>query len=410
MQGTAWSVETPRGDHREANVLITGEASAEEARSPVMVNLLLDRSGSMKGAPLSAAIEAAQQLVELSQPEDFLGLVLFDGLAEQRVPLTMMDARGKRQMVEALQGIQTGKGTALHAAVELGLKGLKRTLVPGRQPRLLLLTDGEPSVGPDTQEAFDELGERLAREKISVHALGLAKHYVAEVLQALTQPSGNAFEHVDGPEGLGEAMGGVTAHLYGQVAGEASVRVQPTGFVAMTCRHSYPTSLDADALTVALGDVSRGYARRVLLTGTVNAPEWNVMLHASAREASDVRHWKVELERVTPESARGKLIIGISHELELVSEETAAWLSLARKDLERAEQHLEAAEGHLRQVVTLSPEGIPVRRHLERVGDLRLAVERGEGDIPLLIRRAQSARAGTHVSQVIPIQNYRQRR
>lgn len=134
------------------------------------------------------------------------------------------------------------------------------------------------------------------------------------------------------------------------------------------------------------------------------------MLHASAREGSDVRHWKVELERVTAESARGKLIVGISHELELVSEETAAWLSLARKDLERAEQHLEAAEGHLRQVVTLSPEGIPVRRHLERVGDLRLAVERGEGDIPLLIRRAQSARAGTHVSQVIPIQNYRQRR
>ena len=61
-------------------------------------------------------------------------------------------------------------------------------------------------------------------------------------------------------------------------------------------------------------------------------------------------------------------------------------------------------------MVTLSPEGIPVRRHLERLGDLRLAVERGEGDIPLLIRRAQSARAGTHVSQVIPIQAYRQRR
>ncbi len=410
MQWTAWSVETPRGDHKEAQVLITGEALAEEVRSPVMVNLVLDRSGSMKGAPLSAAIEAAQQLVELSQPEDFLGLVLFDGVAEQRVPLTMMDARGKRQMVEALQGIQTGRGTALHAALELALKGLKRTLVPGRKPRMLLLTDGEPSVGPDSQEAFDELGEHLAQEKISVHALGLAKHYVAEVLQAVTQPSGNAFEHVDGPEGLGEAMGGLMAHLYGQVATEASVRVQPSGFVALTCRHSFPTSLDTEALTVALGDVSRGYARRVLLTGALSSPDWSVQLHATARERSDVRHWKLELERVTPESARGKLVVGISHELELVSEETAAWLSLARKDLERAEQQLEAAESHLRSVVTLSPEGIPVRRHLERLGDLRLAVERGEGDIPLLIRRAQSARAGTHVSQVIPLQAYRQRR
>ena len=104
------------------------------------------------------------------------------------------------------------------------------------------------------------------------------------------------------------------------------------------------------------------------------------------------------------------MTLGIEHELELVSAETAAWLSLARKDLERAETQLEEAEAapqghrHARR-----PTGIPVRRHLDRLGDLRLAVERGEGDIPLLIRRAQSARAGTHVSQVIPIQAYRRK-
>lgn len=410
MQWKAWSVETPGGSHKEVHVLVTGEASAEETRTPVMVNLALDRSGSMKGAPLAAAIEAAQQFVELSQPEDFIGLVLFDGVAEQRVPLTMMDARGKRQMTDALQGIQTGKGTALHAALELALKGLKRTLVPGRKPRVLLLTDGEPSVGPDTQEAFDELGQRFANEKVSVHALGLAKHYVAEVLQALTQPSGNAFEHVDGPEGLGEAMGGVLAHLYGQVASEASVRIQPQGFVSLTCRHTFPTTLDHDSLTVALGDVSRGYARRVLFTGSIAAPEWSVFVHATARERTDQRHWAIDLERVTADSATGRLIVGINHELELVSEETAAWLSLARKDLERAEQQLEHAELHLARIIALAPEGIPVKRHQERLNDLRLAVERGEGDIPLLIRRAQSVRAGTNVSQVIPIQNYRNRR
>lgn len=410
MYWTAWSVETQRGEHKEAHLLVTGEAPSTEARAPVMVNLVLDRSGSMKGAPLAAAVEAAQQFVELSQPQDFLGLVLFDGVAEQRVPLTLMDSRGKRQMLDALQGIQTGRGTALHQAMELAHKGLKRTLVPGRKPRLLLLTDGEPSVGPDTQDAFEELGQRLAHEKVSVHALGLAKHYVAEVLEALTQPSGNAFEHVDGPEGLQEAMGAIVSHLFDQVASEASVRVQPSGFVSLTCRHSFPTSLDADALTVALGDISRGYARRVLFSGTLGQPDWSVLVHATAREGSDVRHAKVEVERVGSDSARGKLIVGISHELDLVTEETAAWLSLARKDLERAETQLEAAEGHLRAIVTLAPEGMPVRRHLERLGDLRLAVERGEGDIPLLIRRAQSARAGTHVSQVIPMQAFRQRR
>jgi Ca-activated chloride channel family protein len=410
MQWTAWSVENSQAEHREAHVLVTAEAGAEDPRAPVMVNLVLDRSGSMKGAPLAAAIEATQQLIELSGPQDFLGLILFDGLAEQRVPLIMMDARGKKQMVDALHGIQTGKGTALYGAVELALKSINRTLVPGRKPRILLLTDGEPSVGPDAQDMFDDLGRRLAAEKVSVHALGLAKHYVAENLEALTQPSGNAFEHVDGPEGLVEAMGAVLAHVFGQVVTEATVRAYPTGMVALTCRHSFPASLDADSLSVVLGDVSRGFTRRLLLTGQPQTEHWSMRVQATARERNDIRHWKMEVEPVTLDSPRGRIVTGLSQEIDLVTEETAAWTSLARKDLERAEQQLEAAESHLRTIVGLESDGVPFKRHQERLADLRLAVERGEGDIPLLIRRAHSARAGTHVSQVIPLQNYRQRR
>jgi len=409
MNWTAWAVETATPEHPEVSVLVSAETRDDEPRAPVMVNLALDRSGSMKGAPLSAAVEAVQQLVDLARPDDFLGLVLFDGVAEQRVPLTPMDARGKRLMAEALQGVQTGRGTALHGAVELALKGLQRTLVPGRRPRMLILTDGEPSVGPDAEEAFETLGHALAGAGVSVHALGLAKHYVAEVLDALTQPSGNAFEHVDGPEGLTEAMGGLMAHLFGQVATGAVVRVQPTGFASLTCRHAYPSRLEQEALEVTLGDLTRGFTRRVLFSGAVEGADWGVQVHGSCLKRGDPTHALVEVERVTPDSGRGVLTLGIGHELELVSCETAAWLSLARRDLERAETQLEAAEQHLRAIVALTPEGIPARRHLERLGDLRLAVERGEGDIPLLIRRAQSARAGTHVSQVIPLQAYRKR-
>ncbi len=409
MNWSAWAVETNRGELQEAHVLITAQAGDDEPRAPVMVNLVLDRSGSMKGAPLSAAIEAAQQFVELARSDDYVGLVLFDGVAEQRVPVSAMDARGKRAMNDALQGIQTGRGTALHQAVELGAKGLQRILVPGRRPRLLVLTDGEPSVGPDTQAEFDDLGLRLAKQHISVHALGLARHYVAEVLEAITQPSGNGYEHVDGPEGLSEAMGAVMAHVFGQVATDATVRVRPSGFVSLSCRHGFSTALDGDSLLVMLGDVSRGYSRRVLLTGNVTGP-FSAVLQGVSKERGDQRIQSFELEHVTGESARGRLILGINHELNLVSAETAAWLSLARKERSRAELQLEEAEASLRNMVALAPEGLPIRRHLERIGDLRLAIERGVGDIPLLIRRAQSARAGTAVSQVIPLQAYRNRR
>ena len=77
MNWSAWGVEVGEGEGREVQLLVNAEASGEEVRAPVMVNVLLDRSGSMKGAPLAAAVEAAQQFVELSRADDFLGLLLF---------------------------------------------------------------------------------------------------------------------------------------------------------------------------------------------------------------------------------------------------------------------------------------------------------------------------------------------
>ena len=137
---------------------------------------------------------------------------------------------------------------------------------------------------------------------------------------------------------------------------------------------------------------------------------WGAALTGSCVERGDQRVQKVALERLSADSARGRLIRAIDHELDLVTEETAAWLSLARRDLDRAESQLEHAEGHLKAIVDLAAEGIPHKRHHERLVDLRLAIERGEGDIPLLIRRAKSAHAETHVSQVIPLAAFRGRK
>lgn len=408
MNWTAWGVETNSGDAPEAYILVSGDASGDEVRAPVMVNLLLDRSGSMKGAPLAAAVEAAQQFVELARSDDFMGLLWFDGVAEQVVPVMAMDAKGKQAMAAALEQVTTGRGTALYQALESGARSLQRVLVPGRRPRLLLLTDGEPSVGPDQQDAFDTLGLKLSQQGISVHALGLARHYVAEILSALTLPSGNAFEHVDGPEGLSEAMGAVFSHLFGTVASQASVKVAPTGFESLMCCHGYSSRAEEDALVVSLGDVSRGLSRRVLLRGRVKADGWSARIEAGCVEHGESKHNALTLEKVTPESERGRLMASLNHELELVAAETAAWLSLARRDMPRAEKQLEQAEANLRAMVTLAAETMPVKRHMERLADLRGAVEKGEGDIPLLIRRAQSAKAGTHVSQVIPLGGWRQ--
>ncbi len=411
MHWSAFAVESKHEEVERIDLLVSAEAGVGEVRAPILVNLLLDRSGSMKGAPLAAAVEAAQQFVELCRADDYVGLVLFDGVAEQRIAVCAMDTRGKASMLQALSALQTGRGTALHQALEVGSKGLQRILLPGRKARILLLTDGEPSVGPDAVEAFQNLGQALAASKIAVHALGLAKHYVPEILESLTLPSSNAFDHVDGPEGLAEAFGSLIARIFGEALSQSHLTVAPTGLQALTCRHAFASRVEDDKLLIDLGDVSSGYARRVLFTGIKSPEPWQVNLLAKATQRGQTVEMMVPVENVDPVSANGKLVRSVSLELDLVAAETASWFSLARKDLERAEVELEQAERAAKSLVSLEFEvfSAALRRHLDRLGDLRLAVERGEGDIPLLIRRAHSAKTGTHVSQVIPIDAMRRK-
>src|SRR5579872_3138253 len=110
MNWSAQAVELETDNGREGHVLVNVEAPGDVPRQPLVINLALDRSGSMRGAPLSAAVEAAQSLVEQARADDFVGLLVFDQVAEQRVPLLPMDARGKAKMLDALSNLEAGHG------------------------------------------------------------------------------------------------------------------------------------------------------------------------------------------------------------------------------------------------------------------------------------------------------------
>ena len=82
-------------------------------------------------------------------------------------------------------------------------------------------------------------------------------------------------------------------------------------------------------------------------------------------------------------------------------------MAMARKELGRAEQLLGTASDLLRELLALEQRLVVARRHMDRLGDLRRALNGGARDVPLMVRRALAARAGTHISQVIPLASRR---
>jgi Ca-activated chloride channel family protein len=260
-------------------------------------------------------------------------------------------------------------------------------------------------VGPSQLAAFKTLGAHVAESGVMLHALGLGRHYLPDILEALTRPSGTGFVHVDDAEGLPMAVGQLGAELFGEVVSDARVSVLPTGFADLRCRHRYPVRVEGDAMSATLGAVSQAFPRRILFSGLLGSAEWNLGVTTSFSEHGDTRRVTLPVTRILSDSEPGRYVRAVSAELELVAAESVAWKALGRRDAEAAERALESADMALYKLARLGAPEVPAQRHVERLADLRRCLaRRANQQLPALVmRRAHSEVSRITLSRVGPI-------
>jgi Ca-activated chloride channel family protein len=131
----------------------------------VTIILVLDVSGSMSASDmfpnrLAAAKRAARSFVDRLPPNFRLGVVSFSSQASLVQPVT----EDHGAVRAAIDGLQTGGGTAIGEAIEVALAALPPEMPPGQEPApgqppppppgvILLLTDGENTEGVPPLEA-----------------------------------------------------------------------------------------------------------------------------------------------------------------------------------------------------------------------------------------------------------------
>jgi tight adherence protein B len=98
------------------------------------VVLVLDTSGSMQGAPIAAAVQAAQTFLDDAGPSVRIGLLTFADKAKILTPITGDHAAASR----ALNKVATGGNTSLFDAVAAAARMFSAT----DQHNIVLLTDG----------------------------------------------------------------------------------------------------------------------------------------------------------------------------------------------------------------------------------------------------------------------------
>ncbi len=238
------------------------------SRTGQAVQVVLDRSGSMDGAPLDAAKGSLLKLIDRLAPQDSFGLVAFDDNALVVAPMRTMADHHLPSLRKVIREMQTGGSTDISAGYLMGLRELTRVQSAGGST-LLLISDGHANAGEKDPKFFSEVAIKSATQKVTTSTIGLGNGYDETILEALAQGGGGAHRFAGT---IDEAVGAIAAEvndLLDKTIVNAVLRLTPTDAMTQVptieILQRLPHWMDGTTYVVQLGDLFSGENRRFVI-------------------------------------------------------------------------------------------------------------------------------------------------
>lgn len=259
------------GGSQVAYVLLEAKPTAlmAQVRMPLNFALVIDHSGSMRGAKLRNVREAVKMVIDRLDPTDYISVVIFDDTAQVIIP--SMPANDKPGMKAAIDRIQDAGGTTMSLGMVHGLGELRRWDTGNAVKRMILLTDG---VTYGDTDRCRQLARDAAASGIAIYPLGIGSDWDENLLDDIGQISGGMpAEFIRNPS---DAM----AIFERQVQSAVAVAIRnailtlrlPAGVTPRRAVKVLPIIQDVDQsalsdrqVTIGLGDLEKETAQSVLV-------------------------------------------------------------------------------------------------------------------------------------------------
>lgn len=239
-----------------------------QVRMPLNFALVIDHSGSMKGAKLKNVKEAVKLVIDRLEPSDYISVVIFDDTAQVIIP--SMPANDPIGMKAAIDRIQDAGGTTMSLGMTQGLGELRRWNMPNAVKRMILLTDG---VTYGDTDRCRQLAREAAASGVTINTLGIGQDWDEKLLDDIGQFSGgppsefirrpddamSLFEQqIQSAVAVAVRNATLTLRLPAGVSPRKAVKVLPL------IRDVDPSALSDRQVVVPLGDLEKDNAQSVL--------------------------------------------------------------------------------------------------------------------------------------------------
>jgi Ca-activated chloride channel family protein len=320
------------GGSQLAYLLLEAKPTAlmAQVRMPLNFALVIDHSGSMKGAKLRNIREAVKMVIDRLEPSDYISVVIFDDTAQVIIP--SMPANDKPGMKAAIDRIQDAGGTTMSLGMIQGLGELRRWNIPNAINRMILLTDG---VTYGDTDRCRQLARDAAAGGISIYPLGIGSDWDESLLDDIGQMSGGMpAEFIKSPA---DAMSLFEQQVQSAVAvavRNATVTLRlPAGVSPRKAVKVLPLIRDVDAsslsdrqIVINLGDLEKDTAQSILIELMIDPRPAGLFRIAQAELTYDV-----PLVGLVSEKLREDIKVTFSSDANLTSQVNALVMNFAEK-------------------------------------------------------------------------------
>jgi Ca-activated chloride channel family protein len=246
--------------------------SGHRTRAPVDLALVVDTSGSMAGAKIEHAREAAKALVDELEDGDIVSVHTFDDHAVERLAPTVLDRASRRTVAAIVAELGASGSTNLYEGMLLGESRAASAPSTHAVRRVVLISDGVATVGPSSPELLGRIAARGAEHGVQTTALGVGLDYDEHTLNELAMQSSGRLYHLTDPSQMPDILKSELSLLEGTMATDAVVEVVPAPGVQILGAEGVRTTWgEGGALRIPLGTMFGGQHREMLLHVRVDA-------------------------------------------------------------------------------------------------------------------------------------------
>jgi len=260
-----------------------------DKRPPLNVALVIDRSGSMSGEKIVHAKQAARRLLDLLGTQDRVAIVSYSNDMTIDFASRPVDPLNREMMLNAIDNIAVAGGTNIPEGYRGGLGEVLRWKTAETINRVILLSDGNATLGMVTRPELESLARDGLKQGVSLTSMGVGLDYNENIMTGMANIGAGNYYFIYDFSAIASVFEKELKGLASTVARNTALVITLKQGVKLEQLYGFPYRQVGDKLMISLAEFTSEQYKNVLL---------KLQVDGNAKGARDVMDVQLSYEDV----------------------------------------------------------------------------------------------------------------